>query len=240
MTIYSIQLLMSGEKYKPEQVILNENLGSGTINILQKGVYKIELVGAGGSTADAWSKYNTTSTDHRECRARAGGGGGGYLAATIILEKGRYDWSCGISTGNMIIKKENGTTVNITGDDGTQTYLKFNNVIIGSADGGTGGYAKAGYSAKTKSATAGKGGGNLILYGNNLKDSITSNSAYIIEIHTKLNGSSGSTDSYRNTVASDTWAMSPCTAKSRYDNKDNGFGASNQNGLIKITYLRKG
>lgn len=91
MRIFSQQLLYSqnSQIYEPNQVIIN---GSGTINLLQDGIYNLVCAGGrGGSGGGSWRQDIVSGSTPMEYNSvTISGGTGGKFEGWIYLTKGTY------------------------------------------------------------------------------------------------------------------------------------------------------
>ena len=231
MIIYSKNLLISA--YKRNEVVLDVTSGSGSLKLLENGIYKIEIVGGGGGGASALSYASSSSSDYRGNKAAASGGSGACFVGEVYCKRGTYAYTCGDGGTRSHKTVIDGSDCSAKGANGENSYIKSSNFKI-IAGGGYGGSTSSGYKSNTNSATGGSGG-TL-----NLSDNV------IIANYTiKSNGFKGETATGRSTSASTnpsastSTCLSPYTIDTTVGSGCGSSGGSGSSGKLKITFLRK-
>lgn len=130
------------------------------------------LVGGGGSGG---ASYARTATGNALVEASGSGGGGGMVTTLIGIDhSGLLDVSIGAGgqAAEINDSSERYPIKNTkTGDDGGTTTLKVNGIVIGSAEGGKGGFSAASTKASSKNplacsgASGGSGSGGIATAG---------------------------------------------------------------------------
>ncbi|MDD4556506.1 MAG: hypothetical protein PHE89_04170 [Alphaproteobacteria bacterium] len=118
------------DTYRPSEIVFSSRATAEKVLNLRTGIYKLEIVGAGGGGGGVWSK---------NAAYFPGGGSGAAFVGEIMLTEGQYKVRVGTkgSVGG----------VNYNGSAGSSSYLKSGSNTIAEAGGGGNGIFAGGAGA---------------------------------------------------------------------------------------------